>query len=163
MKFFIQFALFSFLLAALSVRAAEEGRDKIPDTIWAALTSASYFELLSLDPERPRHEKPKKDFHGWKILGAAIIKKSEVRDQLITALKKSADESNSWDAPCFQPRHGIRAISQGKTNDLVICFQCLQVLTIETDEKLRKSLITNSAQPVFNKVLRDEKIPFAKY
>jgi hypothetical protein len=81
-------------------------------------------------------------------------------------LKKSVAESKGAAADCFNPRHGIRVIYDGKTNDLVICFQCFQVLVYQNgkEEKPPDFLIGDSAQSaesLFNRVLMKQKIPLA--
>jgi hypothetical protein len=152
-------------LCATSLLAAD-ATNKIPDSARVALEKAEQFELLSLDPERHQNRWPKYEFHGWRILGSMMIKDAEARNDLVTALKKSVEENNNMVARCFNPRHGIRVIYDGKTNDLVICFQCLQVLVYQCDddEKPEDFLIrdsSQSAQSLFNRVLMKQKIPLA--
>jgi len=130
------------------------------------LENAERFELLSLDPERYQNRRPKEEFHMWRILGTMVITNAEIRNDLVTALNKSVKESRGLAAGCFNPRHGIRVIYDGKTNDLVICFECLQVLVYqnENERKPQGFLISDSAknaESLFNRVLMKQKIPLA--
>jgi hypothetical protein len=126
---------------------------KIPETAAAALEKAVQFELLAIDPKH-QDEKPKDDFHGWRILGRTTIKDANTRKKLVAALKQGAAENDGIFANCFNPRHGIRVTHEGKTIDFLICFECLQV-QVYTD-KLRDGgfLTISSPQPLFDEVLR---------
>ena len=60
-------------------------------------------------------------------------------------------------AACFNPRHGIRVTRNEKEADFVICFECAQVEVF--GENYGRFLIANSAQPLFDSVLRISGIP----
>src|ERR1700722_14232822 len=115
------------LLAASAATPAEKEKgDKIPTAARTILDKAESFELYSIDPVKP-DKKPKDDFLGWKVLGKTAVKDADVRKKLIEALAAGAAENKGEVADCFNPRHGIRAKFDGKTVDLVICFECNQV------------------------------------
>jgi hypothetical protein len=147
-------ALAGVLVAGLPVNGAE---NKIPDTVQTILAKADKFELYSLDPDRGK-EKPKDKFHGWKVLGKAALKTAETRKKLIEALRKGVKANDGTVADCFNPRHGIRATHQGKTVDLVICFECYSMIIYE-GKKTATVLTTGAPQPVFDKVLKEAKVP----
>jgi hypothetical protein len=162
---FIQVMVLVLSLCATSLTAAD-WTNKIPDLARVALEKAEKFELLSLDPEPHRNRWPNYEFHAWRILGSMMVTNAEVRYDLVAALKKSVEENKNIGSSCFNPRHGIRVIYDGKTNDLVICFQCLAVLVYQSDddEKPKEFLIRDSAQSaqsLFNRVLMKQKIPLA--
>lgn len=95
-----------------------------------------------------------------------MVTNANIRNDLVTALKRSVEENTNMVARCFSPRHGIRVIYDGKTNDLAICFQCLRVLDYQNDheEKPEEFLIrdsTRSTESLFNRVLMKQKIPLA--
>src|SRR5437762_2765392 len=101
-------------LLAPAIPAGKEDRtNKIPDAPRAILEQAGQIELLSLDPARQK-EKPKDDFHGWKVLGKTIVKDATVCQRLVAALKKGVRDNKGIAAACFNPRHGIRVVHQGK-------------------------------------------------
>src|SRR5262245_33583320 len=106
--------------------AGKSPASKIPEIARVALEKADEFELLSILPDH-QQEKPKDDFHGWKVLGRTQIKNADTRKKLVAALEKGVGENDGIIANCFNPRHGIRATHEGKTVDFVICFECFQV------------------------------------
>lgn len=134
---------------------------KIPEPALTALEKGDKFELFSLDPTRTT-EKPPNNFHGWEILGSTKVDKADVRKKLVAALKKAAAENDGVAAGCFNPRHGIRVVHEGKTIDVVICFECYSASVYADDGRKEGFLITESAQATFNKVLTDAKIKLPK-
>jgi hypothetical protein len=149
------------LATTLMAGCADKSADgKIPEWARAALEKADQFELLSLDPDR-RQEKPKDDFHGWKVLGRTQVKDADTRKKLVAALKKGVGANDGAVANCFNPRHGIRAVHEGKTIDFAICFECLQVKAYAEEKREGGFLTTGSPQPVFDQVLREAGVPLA--
>jgi hypothetical protein len=136
---------------------ADDKENKIPDDLRAMLEKADQFELLSLNPDETK-EKPKDGFHGWQVLGKTTVKDAEARKKLFAALEKGVAENKGEVARCFNPRHGIRVTHDGKTADLVICFECLQVKAFAGDRR-HDFLVTPSPQPTFDAVLKEAKVP----
>src|SRR5262245_57933232 len=99
---------------------------KIPEPALSALEKGDKFELYSLDP-RPTEGEPPNAFYEWENLGSTKVTKADVRKKLVAALKKAAADNDGIAAGCFNPRHAIRVVHEGKTIDLVICFECLSV------------------------------------
>jgi hypothetical protein len=162
---FIVIAVLGLSYTSASVKAADL-TNKIPEAVRTALENAERFELLSLNPNAQPNQRPNEQFHGWRILGSTVVKDAETRNDLVTALKKGVEENKGMAANCFNPRHGIRVSRDGNTNDLVICFECLQVLVYQNDkgEKPAGFLIsdsTQSAESLFNRALMKQKIPLA--
>ena len=54
--------------------------------------------------------------------------------------------SNGTVAACFNPRHGIHATRQGRTVDLLICFECLQIEIFEAERKIAGVLTSRSVE-----------------
>lgn len=134
---------------------------KIPEPARTALEGADQLELLSIDPSR-RRETSADDFHGWRVLGRTQVQDADARKRLAAALRKGAGESDGSVAACFSPRHGVRATHAGKTVDLVICFECLQVKVYSADEPDGSFLTAGSPQPVFDQILREAGVPLAE-
>jgi hypothetical protein len=126
----------------------------------AAVVAASEIELYSLDPSFGGRQE--EGFHGWKILGKTTIKDAEPRKALAAAFKKGVEDNEGVVAGCFIPRHGIRVKYDGKTVDLVICFQCYSFQHFVDDKQGKGGPMTPSPQPLFNKVLTDAKVPLPK-
>jgi hypothetical protein len=143
----------------VSANCADKGKEnKIPDGARVILEKAEQIELLSLDPTPPK-EKLKDAFHGWNVLGKTVVKDAETCKKLVATLKKGVEENDGRVAKCFNPRHGIRAVYDGKTADFVICFECLQGHTYLGDKEVEAFLITDSPAAGFDKVLKDAKVP----
>jgi RNA polymerase sigma factor (sigma-70 family) len=137
--------------------------NQLPAAVKAILAKAEQFELLSLDPysDRPDREKPKDAFHDWGILGKTLAKNKRDRDSIVSAVQKGISESDGKAAKCFRPRHGIRAVQDGKKVDLVICFEC-SIIEIYLDGKRANPVLTSgSPQVVLDRVLADAKVPLA--
>jgi len=129
----------------------------IPDHVLQALQSAEQFEMLSLDPQRPR-EKPAEEFHSWKVLGRTRVEVAS-REKIVEALKSGVFWHNSTSYRCFNPRHGIRLTRGAQTMDLVICFECRQVEVYIKDERAEGFLVSGSPQSVFDETLRSARVP----
>src|SRR5437016_2451710 len=109
---------------------------KIPDDAKTVLEKGDTFELVSLEPKLQK-EKPKDSLHGWKILGKTAIKDKEVRQQILAALDKGITESKGDVARCFLPRHAVRGVHEGKTVELLICYECHRIHSfVNGEEKL---------------------------
>jgi hypothetical protein len=134
-------------------------RNRIPDVVLKLFAKADSFELYSLDPERKpgAQEKPvegKDGFHGWKVLGKIALNDEARRKKLADALRQGAEDNFGMVAGCFIPRHGLRLKGEGKTVDLVICFQCLQVNVFVDGKQDKGFLTTGEPQKEFDAALR---------
>jgi hypothetical protein len=147
------------LLTAMGQADDKEKKNRIPDDRWTILEKAEQIVLLSVDPEKPETVPPN-DFHGWKVLGKTSITDPEVRRDLMDAFKKGVDDYKPGPIPaCFNPRHGIQASYNGKTVDFIICFQCEQLGSLVNGKDSYGLRTTRSAQPIFNKILTEAKVP----
>ena len=130
--------------------------------IRAVLEGAEQFELLSINPDR-RAPKASDNFHGWNVLGRTTVKDANIRKKLVAAFRKGVEENDGVVAACFNPRHGIRATFEGKSVDLVICFECFQTEVYAGGfSSERKLLNTNSPEPAFDGVLKAASVPLAR-
>ena len=150
----------AFLCLASAAFAADDS--KIPEPARAVLDRATQFVVYSLEPSQSEGGNLPDGFHGWKVLGKTVVKDAEARKQVVSALARGVEENDGSKPDCFEPRHGIRAVQDGKTLDLVICFQCLQVKAYVGEKADRGFLTKGSPQPVFDKVLKDAGVPLAK-
>jgi hypothetical protein len=148
------------LLVAASLSCTEEKKNEIPASVKTALDKAETFELYSLDPGRGEKEDVKGGFHAWRVLGKTTIKDGDTRKAVIAALSRGIEEKGD-PADCFDPRHGIRVVHEGKTIDLVICFRCQQVQVFHGDKRSDGFLTTASPQKTFDKVLKAAGVPLA--
>ena len=92
------------------------------------------------------------------------VKDAKVRAAILKSLnmahpgERGHRRSLLQSAACFNPRHGIRATHDGKTVDLVICFECFSLQVFLGDTKAG-ALTTDSPPPTFDRVLRKAKVP----
>ena len=144
----------------LSCKKNDENKEnKLPKDVLFTLKNSENFEVLSLNPRRV--EKVKDEFHGYQVLGKIVVN-IDTRNKLIKELQKGMAGAHTI-AACFEPRHGIRATQKGKTIDLVICFECLQIYLYNgSSDSVKEFLVTDLPQSVFDKVLKDAGISKAK-
>jgi hypothetical protein len=130
-------------------------QNRIPEAVARLLDKADTFELYSLDPdEKGKGVGAKEGFHGWKVLGKTEVKDKAKRKRLTDAVRLGAEDNFGMAANCFIPRHGIRLKGNGKTVDLVICFQCLQVQVFVDGQRKEGFLITSDPQRAFDATLK---------
>ena len=136
----------------------DEPSGKLPGSATALLDEADAIEILSIDP-KDHPSRPEEDFHGWKVLGRTSIRDPEVRKRVVAASRRGIDEAGPV-AACFEPRHGLRATKGARSVDLVICYACgwIQVC-VGADAPTIPT--TDSAKPLFNKLLRDAGVALA--
>ena len=148
------------LLLGLGATARAEDQPSSKD-LKALFEKAETLELYSLNPGADVKEPdPKKGFHGWKILGKTTIKDSKTRKKIVEALYKGLEASDGTAALCFNPRHGLRATVDGKTADVVICFECLQMQFV-VGEASKTETTTTSPEKLLNEVLMNAGVPLA--
>jgi hypothetical protein len=136
----------------------------LPDEIESILEEAETFELLSIDPELVAlKEKPAdaEAFHGYHVLGSTKITDKKTQHNLIAAVDRSMAKSLGSGFKCFFPRHGIRAIHNGQTVDLLLCFQCGNMEIHLNDNRLPTEYIARGEQSVFDDVLTQANITLA--
>jgi hypothetical protein len=123
----------------------------------ASASDAQEFILYSLDPIETA-EPPPDAFHGWRVLGSVEVLDNETRQTLFAALAASVVESDSV-AGCFNPRHGIRIVDDGKTTDYVICFECGATAVYSGSEDAGGFQIGESGTSTFNEIVDALKLP----
>ena len=134
--------------------------NRLPDAIATVLARADRFELFSLEPsDGPTHERG--HFWGWRVLGSVVVTTAE-RDELVPALERGIAANGGWVAGCCIPRHGIRASCGESSVDLVVCFECSSVSLYKDGKQFGSVLVTDSPQPVFDRVLTSVAVPLAE-
>jgi hypothetical protein len=129
--------------------------DVIPDEMW----------LLSVDPHLPQEQldtaERNKQQAEYPVLGKLKIEQSSDRKALLDALRDSIQLSDGLAAACFEPRHILRVMIDGKRRDYVICFACSQVSIWEEGKEIDGAPICPDQAKVFNRYLDDAGIPVA--
>jgi hypothetical protein len=124
----------------------------IPDDANAILEHAEQIALYSLKPE---------GLSKWNELGKTVVKDAETRKRLIAEFKTGVEESIGVGALCFNPRHMIKATYNGKSVEMVICFECMQVQVRLGDKEAKTIYIAQGPEAFFDKVLKDAGVELA--
>lgn len=157
-------------LACVTFRDSVE--DKLPLTVIRVLRSPDSLEILALDPVPVAARRAdartlpiEKEFHGYEILGHAPLNDDVVRQELVELVLRGIQESDGRVAACFDPRHGIRAVKEGKVLDMLICYECLQVeihYSELVEEKGRLGVLTaNTVEPDVTRIYRSAGLAIA--
>jgi hypothetical protein len=112
--------------------------------------------LGGIDPQQTGTSTVKDSFRDYPILAQAEVLDPNLQAELKSSLIKGMNQ-NVVAAKCFNPRHGLR-VSQGlKTVDVVICFECSR-LEVYSTKRVSTLTVSNSAEALFDRVLRSSKI-----
>ena len=147
---------------------AEGPKDFFSERSKSLFHRADGIELLSLHPSEMRPTvretlDPGGDpvaFRGWMVLGRLRVE-GTTQQLLLQVLEAGVSESDGRVARCFNPRHGIRATSDGHLFDMVICFECFSILVFEDRTKTEIVTVTGSPELVLNNILEAAGIPLA--
>ena len=111
-------------------------------------------EIAKLYPNR---------FHGYVLLGSAEVASVKDKTSLIRNLARSIEITQAgWPAvkaACFEPRHGLRIITDSGTNDLLICFSCHRLSTEGFLIGESRMNINDEAKVDFERVRREYRLP----
>jgi hypothetical protein len=155
--------LIAFLVILGSAGCSGQKANKLPSAAKSILEKADQIELLSIDPGHPERDEPppKGDYYGWKVLGKTVIEDKDTQKSIHSALEQGIAEGG-WPPACFDPRHAIHASDNGKTVDLLICFECKQILVYLDGQRQDPYVFTSSSpEPVLDKVLTQANVPLA--
>jgi hypothetical protein len=131
----------------------------------SVLDNSDQFTLYSLLPHPPEKDvRIHGLFHRNGILGQTQVRDPKLKAQIINALyggfSNSISSSNN-EISCFNPRHGIRAIGNGRTVDVEICFECGAAYFYENGTSSKQS-ISHEPQKIFDQALVTFHLPFAR-
>src|SRR5262245_30271461 len=85
--------------------------------------------LYSIDGRQQAIKDAKKDaerFQGFPVLGKIVITNMRERRNIVDGLNKAIAHSPKSASGCFNPRHVLQWVENGKTRELIICFECSQ-------------------------------------
>jgi len=133
---------------------------RIPAELSTVLKAAGVLELHSLDPTR-RGDEADPPFQHWRDLGSTNISNANAKSKLLDSLDAAVAANDGSIADCFFPRHALRAKHEGKTYDVVICFQCSHAHWYIDDTQQSQFLLTASAKKTLDDFLVDANIELA--
>ena len=103
-----------------------------------------------LDPTPEQAIQPKLNFHGFRILERATVEAS-LGATMDTLIQRGLDQNTGYLGACFGPRHGVRAILNGKNYDFVLSFACNQIKAY-TNNIDQTYLTSGEAEAEFDKI-----------
>src|SRR5262249_26011603 len=120
------------------------------------LDKADEIELFSLNPDK-KAKKEGGGLRGWEVLGQVKLTGDD-KAAIVKALERGIAASDGSAAACFNPRHGIKAAHDGRTVELVICFEGLSISGWNDGEPF--GVLTGSGpEATFNAMLKDKGVP----
>jgi len=154
------------VLAATTACAASID-NHLPPSVEQRLKSATSLELLALDPV-PSQMQPESDrevFHGHAVLGRAQLDDLAKCEQLVRLVLKGIRDSDGTAAWCFDPRHGLRLQSDSGELDILICYECMQIVAYESvpDAGFTQSttLTSSKVEPAVTKLFNEAGLTIA--
>lgn len=140
--------------ALVFIAAPGWAEEKLPAAARTALERADVIEVLSLDPSGAADAKD--TFHDYKVLARAAVNDAEARKAMVEAVSKGVAESDGSIAKCFEPRHGLHVVYDGKTYDFLICYQCSQIHVLAAGATEPAVVATTAAsRPALEKALKN--------
>ncbi|MDF1799976.1 MAG: hypothetical protein P1V81_12430 [Planctomycetota bacterium] len=137
--------------------------DELSQEFRDILFGATSLELVALDPDWPTKESrlDPATLHGYGVRGRATISDRSLRLELLTALGDGARENNGMVAACFNPRHAIVAELEGRTCELIICFECLTFQVWDGSERVETVDVSETPATRFNEIYTAEGLSIA--
>jgi hypothetical protein len=131
----------------------------LSDSSRRILETSNHFVLLSLEPYSGQSGSDAAEkFHDFRVLGSVEIKDPVRKAELLRAFYKGIADSDGAVANCFNPRHGIRAVSGTNWIELVICFECYHMREFGTGSN-DGATTTKTPGETFNRVLKEAGVP----
>ncbi|TKC97140.1 hypothetical protein [Polyangium fumosum] len=125
--FFVARTTALLVLAAASVL----GCGSLPDAAVAVLDGADSFQVLALDPDHGEEPPPGvESFHGYQVLAKGDVTDPKARERIVGIVNAGVRKGGTQ-AKCFNPRHGVHAVRDGHSVDLVICYECSALEVVE--------------------------------
>lgn len=153
------FLLFSvvFMVSATGCQPGMLGKG-LQEDVATAITSADSIELISINPNFRKGG----DYHGWQELGRATIESAATQKEIVAKLDDAINRSDGTVAGCFNPRHAVLAKHEGKTYEVIICFECMSLLIQIDGKRVGSETITQAHSGYFNQLLTNAKLPIAE-
>lgn len=137
--------------------------DELADTHREVLFNATELELVAVDPAWPTPESvaDPATLHGYTVRGRAATSEREVRLELLEALGAAARENDGMVAACFNPRHALIAHHDGRTAELIICFECLTFQVWDGAERVETVDISDTPRGLFDRIFEEHGLSIA--
>lgn len=125
-----------------------------PDSLWQVMVNADALVLFSLLPSQSSKPSGAECFHGYPVLGKVETGQSPHRADILESLHRGIF-GESTVKRCWDPHHGIRAVSGQRVLDLVICFtcECMHIFADCDSDEYQWAAIGTAPESVLNDVL----------
>ena len=100
------------------------------------LEMAERIDVLRLNSQKLPKGKAAREFHGHEILSEAHVEPADRRKEMAAFLGKTLHWNVLREALCFDPHHGLRAVSGKRTVEFLICFSCFRVDVFDGGERI---------------------------
>lgn len=147
---------------SLKTPTVKQLKAAFPNNTKTIFDKSDKFTLLSLDPSWDSlYTTGNNIFHGFRILGQTEVKDNHVRQQLRRLYYDGLADTH-FSAACFNPAHGIRTVKDGRTLDLLICFDCALVRVVVNGEKHGDVHWGSTQRAAFDEVLAKANVPLSR-
>jgi len=121
----------------------------------------SPFESVSFIPASDPNLLAGSMFHNYRVLGQTEIDDENIQER-IRAIFDDGITDRHFSSACFSPKHGIRAVKNGQTLDIVICFHCSLAKMYLNNKPVADYHFGSIHQPDFDAILKDANVPLAE-
>jgi hypothetical protein len=149
------------LPACLALRSWPMGDQHLPDEVKTILSRAEQIEVVSLDPTYSGLPKSLESPPGYKVLGQTAVTSWWGRRQVVRAIEQGIASHDGSAALCFIPRHALRATHEGRTVELVLCFQCSTIRVYLDGQRQSDIRTASSPQELLDRLLTEAGVPLA--
>lgn len=137
--------------------------DEFPQEFLDVLLQDESLELVAIDPDWPTKESlaDPTTLHGYSVRGRAVLDSRPLRQELLGSLGDAARENDGMVAACFNPRHALIAEAQGKTCEVIICFECLTFQIFDGEEYVETVDLSETPRRTFDRIFTDAGLSIA--
>lgn len=154
----VGWVVYAFQSATTRQTTMAEVNRAFPPESYQLFLKAEKLTLYLLKPESTNADAEK--FQGYEVAGKTEI--AEVRHQKELKGAFIREMAGAKGAECFNPRHGLRVVSEEKTIDLVISFECNKFVTHFGNEKSEGAVNAQYLESPFNQILQNAGVGVAK-
>ena len=132
---------------------------EFPAEVALALKAPSKATLYSLEPWEEAAP-GESTLHGFKIIGQLNLDRD--LEKTVAAQFKAA--ITTWDgtgAGCFDPRHALTVTSEGKTYDILLCYECGEI-EIFSGKPMIADMRARGTGETLNAILSAHKVPLSR-
>lgn len=130
--------------------------ESLPPKVREILEKAEIFEILAEMREREIRESDLLNFQPNRIVKNFDEKEKK---EILEAFYFDASREDS-PASCYEPHHQIRAIYQGETVEIEICFDCAKFIVTSSFGKFEGTFVRENrkSEDLFNRIIENKSI-----